>query len=88
MTNYKIEIAESIEKTLKKLPQKDKKRILEKINALANNPRPEGYRKLQGSRRPSLYRIRSGIYRIIYVIKDEILLVLVVEIGHRKEVYK
>jgi len=85
---YKIEIATKLEKTLKKIPSKEKERIIEKINDLAHDPRPEACKKLQGNRRPPLYRIRSGKYRIVYKIEDEVLLILVVEIGHRKDIYR
>lgn len=85
---YEIEIAEKLEKRLRKFPKKDKEKILEKIDSLAYNPRPKDCKKLQGNQKPFLYRIRSGIYRIIYAINDDILIVLIVDIGHRKEVYR
>lgn len=85
---YEIEIAEKLEKRLSKLPKKDKEKILEKIDSLANNPRPKDCKKLQGNQKPPLYRVRSGIYRIIYAINDDVLIVLIVDIGHRKEIYR
>jgi mRNA interferase RelE/StbE len=85
---YRIAIAESIAKTLSRIPKKDKQRIIEKIDSLIENPKPEDCKKLKGNLKQPLYRIRSGNYRIIYSVKDEILLVLVVEIGHRKDIYK
>jgi len=83
---YYIEIAEKIEKKFTKIPEKDKERIIEVIDSLSENPRPEGCKKLRGNLRPSLYRIRAGDYRIIYTIQEEVLLILIVEIGHRKDV--
>ena len=56
-----------------------------KIDALANHPRPHGVEKLKGE--SNFYRVRSGDYRIIYQIKDKVLLVLLIKIGHRREVY-
>ena len=85
---YRVEVATSAEKSLAKIPKKDRERIVEEIASLGEDPRPIGCKKLQGSTKPALYRIRSGNYRIVYTIKDEILLVLVVKIGDRKEVYK
>lgn len=84
---YEVEISESAEKFLGKVPKKDRSRIMEKIDALADDPMPLGSIKLQGQRLP-LYRIRSGDYRIVYSIKKDVLIVLVVEIGHRREVYR
>jgi mRNA interferase RelE/StbE len=55
------------------------------IAALANNPRPYGYKKLKGE---DAYRIRVGDYRIIYEINDDRIIVTVVSIGHRKDIYK
>jgi mRNA interferase RelE/StbE len=60
--------------------------IIEKIQALASHPRPAGYAKLHGA--DDLYRVRQGDYRIIYQILDKALVVIVVKIGHRKEVYR
>ena len=85
---YEIEIAEKLEKRLNKLSNKDKARILEKIDSLSENSRPEDCRKLQSRRKPSLYRVRSGVFRIVYSIVDHILLLLVVDIDHRKDVYR
>ena len=85
MGKYKIEIKRSAFKELEKIPQKDLKRIVLKIESLANNPRPPGIEKLSGLER---YRIRQGNYRILYSIEDDVLTVYVVKIGHRKDVYR
>lgn len=84
---YEVEIAESAEKFLKKVPKKDRSKIMEKIDALQDDPMLEGSIKLQGYKQP-MYRIRSGDYRFVYAIKKDILVVLVVEIGHRREIYR
>lgn len=84
---YKIEITESANKALNKLQKKKQQKIEEKIDLLIENQRPDGYKKLKTSSTSPLYRIRSGDYRIIYTIKQEVLIVLVVEIGHRKYIY-
>ena len=86
--NYKIEIVKSLEKRLRRFPKKDKTKIIEKIDSLSENPRPKDSKKLQGNKKPPLYRIRLGIYRIVYTVKDDVLLVLVVDVGHRKDIYR
>lgn len=85
---YEIEIGESADKALRRIPKRDQIRIEEKIETLTTDPRPEGSIKLKTSKSTSLYRIRSGDYRIVYTIQDDILFILVVDIGHRKEIYR
>ncbi len=84
---YEVEISESAEKFLKKIPKKDRLRIIEKIDALESDPLPSGSIKLQGCKE-ALYRIRSGDYRVVYTVKKDVLVILVVEIGHRREIYR
>ena len=84
MVKYKIEIKRSAIKEIKKLPSKDLKKILAKISSLADNPRPKGCVKLSADEK---YRIRIGIYRILYEIKDKLLVITVVKVAHRKDVY-
>jgi mRNA interferase RelE/StbE len=83
---YRIELKPSAAKALSNLPKPVQKRVAAKIDALAVTPRPPGVTQLSGSER--LYRVRSGEYRIIYQIRDEVLLILVIRIGHRREVYR
>jgi mRNA interferase RelE/StbE len=85
MANYKIEFKESVAKDFRPVPKKDVKRILNKIETLAENPRPVGCEKLSGQEK---YRIRQGVYRIVYEIFDDKLIVTVVKIGHRRGVYR
>jgi mRNA interferase RelE/StbE len=85
VANYKILIKSSAAKELARLPKKDIQRITSKIKSLSANPRPHGCEKLSAQER---YRIRQGIYRIIYSIKDENLIVYVIKIAHRSVVYK
>ena len=75
----------SAAKELEKVPATDRRRIVEKIRALAVNPRPAGCEKLSGDDK---FRLRQGDYRILYEIGDAELIVTVVRIGNRKEVYK
>jgi mRNA interferase RelE/StbE len=85
MAGYSIYFRSSVEKDLRIIPEAELKRILGKIESLANNPRPPGSEKLSGLER---YRIRQGRYRIIYSIQDMELTVWVVKIGQRKDVYR
>ena len=82
---YKIEVKRSAVKELNKIPRKDLKRIVKRIEALAYDPRPLESVKLSADEK---YRIRQGNYRILYSIHDDILTIHVVKIAHRKDVYK
>ena len=84
MVKYKIEIKRSAAKEIKKLPQKYLKKVLVKISSLADNPRPDGCVKLSADEK---YRIRVGNYRVLYEIRDMLLIVTIVKIAHRKDVY-
>ena len=83
---YRVELKLSVLETLAKIPLTHRRRIGKKIGQLAGNPRPRRVEKLSGEK--NLYRIRSGDYRIIYEIRDKRLLVLVVRIGKRDDVYR
>ncbi len=83
---YSIRIKRSALKALSKLPEKESAKISNAIDKLAEDARPNGCKKLEG--RDDAYRIKSGNYRIIYEINDGELLILVLEIGNRKEIYK
>jgi mRNA interferase RelE/StbE len=85
MANFEIRFKESVDKDLRHLPKIDIKRILKRIDALRNEPHPTGCEKLSAQER---YRVRQGAYRIVYEIKNEELVIIVVKIGHRREVYK
>lgn len=81
---YSIQYSPHADRDFERLPSQVKGRVQAKIESLADNPRPHGCTKLKGA---EMYRVRVGDYRIIYEVKDNILLVLVVKIGHRREVY-
>jgi mRNA interferase RelE/StbE len=85
MEKYKIIVKKSVAKDLRPLPKKDIAVILKCIESLREEPRPFGCEKLSGQER---YRIRKGAYRIIYEIRDDVLIVIVVKVGHRKEIYR
>lgn len=86
MANYKIEISSTAEKALKKIPKKDLIKVIEAIQILSINPFPPGSRKLSGE--DGVYRVRQGNYRIIYEVVDGKLIILVLKIGHRKDIYR
>lgn len=81
---YTVEVSEDAERMLEKLPKKDVSLIIKRLEALADTPRPRGCEKLEGSD----YRVRAGNYRIIYSVEDAILVVLVIDIGPRKDIYR
>jgi mRNA interferase RelE/StbE len=85
MASYELVFKKSVAKDLRAFPGADIKRIMQRIRELAENPRPPGCEKLSGAER---YRVRQGVYRIIYEIQDNILKVVVVKVGHRREVYR
>jgi mRNA interferase RelE/StbE len=85
MASYKIVFKKSVAKDLKSIPKKDVKRIISAIQKLADNPRPPQSKKLSGQER---FRIRQGNYRILYTIEDNRLIVCVVKVGNRRDVYK
>ena len=84
--SYQVELSKQAEKQFKALPQQIQRRLQLRIDALTENPRPSRIKKLEGAQ--SQYRIRVGDYRIVYDIQEAILLILIVRIGHRSEVYR
>ncbi len=85
MASYELVFRKSVAKDLRRLPNKDVAQILERINALAMEPRAVGCEKLSGQER---YRVRCGDYRVVYQIEDRRLTVLIVKVGHRSDVYR
>jgi mRNA interferase RelE/StbE len=85
--SYKIQIKPSASKELELIgSKKDRQRIVTRIQRLANNPRPNGCEKLEA--KEDKYRLRQGRYRVVYSIDDQRRLVIIVKIGHRREVYR
>ena len=82
---YRIEILRSAQKDLAKINETDRIKLIDSIRSLAFEPRPNGCKKLSGR---SAWRIRMGSFRVIYEIQDYKLVILVVAIGHRKNIYK
>ena len=83
---YKVLVKKSVEKQLAQISSVYYKSIRKKIDELGKDPRPDGCRKLEGF--VDKYRVRVGPYRVLYSIKDDILIVEVINIGHRKDVYR
>jgi mRNA interferase RelE/StbE len=84
---YSIEFRPAALRDLKSLPGDILDRVIRKISALAENPRPSGVEKLTGSEE-DFYRIRVGDYRILYTIRDKVLMIIVIKVRHRREVYR
>ena len=85
MANYSVVVKKSVTKDLRNIPNKDVERILKRINSLSENPRSDGCIKLSGQER---YRVRQGIYRIVYEIQDSELVILIVKVAHHGEIYQ
>ncbi len=86
MAKYRIEISRTAEKQLGKLPRLDQMRVVTAIRGLADDPLPKGSRKLTGYE--DVFRIRVGRYRILYSISGKELVIIVLKIGHRKDIYR
>ena len=86
MASYKIEVSATAEKQIRKLPRDDQIRVLRAIRPLAITPSPPGSRKVRGYE--DVFRIRVGTYRILYRIVGRRLLIIILKIGHRREIYR
>ena len=83
---HRVKVAEEAAKFIRKQDKRIQRQIINNIRELAENPRPQGCKKLQCYR--GLYRIRSGNYRIVYTIREKKLLIFVVRVAHRKDIYR
>jgi len=86
MASYRIEVSATAEKQIRKLPRKDQIRVLRAIRPLATEPVPSGARKVRGYE--DVFRIRVGTYRILYRVEGRRLLIIILKIGHRREIYR
>ncbi len=86
MAKYRVEVSATAEKQLRKLEKADQIRVLRAAQNLAQEPRPAGTRKLRGYE--DVYRIRVGTHRILYSIEAGRLLIIILKIGHRRDVYQ
>jgi mRNA interferase RelE/StbE len=84
--NYTVEISSLAARQIKKLPPETQIQVVAELAALAQQPRPDGVTKIKGEEKT--YRLRVKKYRIVYEILDEQLVVLIVKVGHRREVYR
>ncbi len=85
MANYRLQIKPSAAKEIEALPLKDRKRLVTKIRGLAKEPRPPGCEKLSGQEK---FRLRQGQYRVLYSVDDSDRVVVIVKVGHRRDVYR
>ena len=86
MSEFRIEVSSTAEKQLLALEREDQVRVASAIRKLADNPRPRGCRKLRDY--SDVHRIRVGVFRILYSIEQDRLLILILKIGHRRDVYR
>ena len=85
MASYKLVVKQSVAKDLRSIPKRDVRRILKRIEELADFPRPPDSKKLSAQER---YRLRQGVYRIVYSVEDEERCVTIVKVSHRREAYR
>lgn len=86
MARYRLEISRTAEKQLRKLAAKDREKVVEALLSLGVDPHPPGSRKLSGY--TDVFRIRVGLYRVLYSVEGRRLIVIILKIGHRKDVYR
>ena len=86
MGSYEIEISRTAEKQLEKLSREDQLRVVRAVLALAEEPHPRGSRKLSGY--DDVFRIRVGRYRVLYSVFESRLVIIILKVGHRKDVYR
>lgn len=86
MASFDIEVSRTAEKQIKKLGREDQIRVLRTIRGLADEPRPRGCRKLRGY--DDIFRIRVGTYRVIYSVDEGRIVIVILKVGHRREVYR
>ena len=86
MARYRVEISRTAERQLERLPGEGQRRVVATILALADDPLPRGSRKLSGYE--DVFRVRVGRYRILYSVATKTLIVIVLKIGHRRDVYR
>ena len=84
--SYTVQLAPAAKRQLRKLDRSIQERVVRRLDKLGQDPRPPGVEKLEGDE--STYRIRIGEYRIVYDIHDKVLIVLVLKVGHRREIYR
>lgn len=86
MATYDIEISRTAEKQLRKLPRRERARVVQAVLRLATDPYPHGARKLIGY--DDVFRVRVGRYRVLYSVSEATLVIVVLKLGHRKDVYR
>ncbi len=86
MARYRIEVSATAERQIRKLPRADQIRVIRVILALVTDPRPPGCRKLSGH--DDVFRVRIGRYRVLYAIEDRRLVIIVLKVSDRKDVYR
>ena len=86
MARYSLEISRTAEKQLRKLPAESRRRVARAMLALGGEPHPSGSRKLTGY--DDVFRVRVGVYRIIYSVAGRALVIIILKIGHRKDIYR
>jgi mRNA interferase RelE/StbE len=86
--SYRVELRPAAQRELRKLPKAGRERVAKVIELLAADPRPPAAKMLVSEERPRLWRVRTGNYRVVYQVHDDVLLLIVITLGNRREVYR
>lgn len=86
MTSYRVEVSTTAERQIRRLQRDDQIRVLRAVRDLATEPHPRGCRKLRGYE--DVYRLRVGTFRVLYSVERERILVIILKVGHRKDIYR
>jgi mRNA interferase RelE/StbE len=86
MARYEVEVSRTAEKQLRRLAPKDQARVVRAVRSLADDPLPRGTRKLAGY--DDVFRIRVGLFRILYSISSRKLVIIILKVGHRRDIYR
>ena len=86
MTSYRVEVSATAERQIRRLSREDQLRVLRAVRDLANEPHPRGCRKLRGYE--DVFRIRVGTFRVLYSVETERVLVIILKVGHREDIYR
>lgn len=86
MTSYRLDVSATAERQIRKLERSDQIRVLRAMKQLADDPRPRGCRKLQGYE--DIFRIRVGTFRVIYSVETDRLVVIILKVGNRRDIYR
>ncbi len=86
MASYRVEVSATAERQIRRLARRDQLRVLRAVRELSDEPHPRGCRKLRGYE--DVFRLRVGTFRVLYSVESERILVIILKVGHRKDIYR